>query len=123
VGRQSPGYFKEYYAANKDKLKAKAAEWRLANPRSVRTHSLSRYGITADDFDAMLSQQNGSCAICSTEEPGGKGSFHVDHCHATGVVRALLCNKCNVGLGSFGDSPERLIKAASYIKQHQQEAA
>jgi hypothetical protein len=44
--------------------------------------------------------------------------LHVDHCHQTGHVRALLCTGCNSGLGAFRDSPERLREAAAYIEHH-----
>lgn len=55
-----------------------------------------------DDFDAMLENQQGRCAACSSTTPGGNhNTFHVDHCHVTGQVRALLCNTCNVDLGVF----------------------
>lgn len=79
----------------------------------------TKYGISVERFNEMLVSQDSSCDICGTKEPGGKAQFfHVDHCHASGRVRALLCNACNVGLGHFNDDPERLLKAASYIKHH-----
>jgi hypothetical protein len=114
-------YYKAYYVANREKRIAHAAAWRAANPDANRRNSLKRlYGISIETFDEMLSAQNSSCAICGTADPGGKGQFHVDHCHATGEVRALLCSQCNVGLGSFSDNPERLMQAASYLKRHKE---
>ena len=74
-----------------------------------------KYGITLEDYDRMLEDQGGSCAVCGTEHPGGKGRFHVDHNHSTGKVRGLLCHSCNVGLGALKDSPEVLLKAATYL--------
>lgn len=65
------------------------------------THLRRLYGITADDFDRMLAEQGGRCAICrrTKEEAGGKGEhLHVDHDHETGVVRGLLCTACNTRL-------------------------
>lgn len=87
------------------------------NPRSERCRVLRRkYGLTAERFDEMLAAQGGGCAVCSTTEPGGRwGLFHVDHDHETGEVRALLCHRCNVGLGYFGDDPELLRLAADYL--------
>jgi hypothetical protein len=61
--------------------------------------SLSRYGLDKDSYAAMLASQNNSCALCGIDTPGGKGRWKVDHDHGTGVVRGLLCNQCNIGLG------------------------
>jgi hypothetical protein len=73
-----------------------------------RAYSLRRrYGITAQDADAMLAAQGGLCAICGAA-PAGR----VDHDHETGAVRALLCFNCNGGLGQFRDDPAVLRAAA-----------
>lgn len=114
-----------YYSKNADKVRARQSEWHADNPNSRKQNDLKHnYGIGLDRFNVMLSEQGGACAICGTTTPKGRGNtFHVDHCHTTGRVRSLLCSLCNVGLGHFNDNPERLMKAASYIKQHQQEAA
>jgi hypothetical protein len=76
-------------------------------------HLRRRYGITAEDADAMLEEQGGFCAVCRTEP-----ALHVDHDHATGAVRALLCLGCNGGLGQFTDDPEVLRAAAHYVERH-----
>ncbi len=76
-------------------------------------HLRRRYGITADDADAMLEQQGGLCAICESAP-----AKHVDHDHATGTVRALLCFNCNGGLGQFKDEPDVLRAAAAYVEFH-----
>jgi predicted nucleic acid-binding Zn ribbon protein len=77
------------------------------------------YGITAEQFAAMLEEQNNLCAICRSPEWPGKGSRpHVDHDHATGKVRGLLCGKCNVALGNMHDDPVRLRAAAAYVEAH-----
>ncbi|WP_327580987.1 endonuclease VII domain-containing protein [Nonomuraea sp. NBC_00507] len=69
-----------------------------------------RYGITEDDFERMLAQQGGLCAICRAVP----GTF-VDHSHATGQVRGVLCFNCNNGLGHFGDNTVLLELAALYL--------
>ena len=74
-----------------------------------------KYGIEPAQYVAMVKDQRGLCTIC--EEPL-KRQPHIDHCHETGMIRSLLCYKCNVGLGSFGDDPERLRAAAKYIEAH-----
>jgi hypothetical protein len=76
-----------------------------------------RYGITSDDYDRMLAEQGGCCAICQTDKPGGKArAWSVDHCHSTNKVRGLLCHRCNVGLGYFKDDPVRMARAISYLE-------
>jgi hypothetical protein len=61
----------------------------------------------------MLAEQGGLCAICKSAP-----AVHVDHDHATGAVRALLCFNCNGGLGQFKDDPETLHAAAFYVAFH-----
>jgi len=79
-----------------------------------RTYHLKRrYGITAEEADVMLAEQDGVCAICRTAP-----AAQVDHDHATGKVRELLCFNCNGGLGQFRDDPEVLRAAADYVEQH-----
>lgn len=75
------------------------------------------YGITPEQYGAMLQQQDNRCAICRSDKWPGKGSRpHVDHCHDTGKVRGLLCGKCNVALGNMDDDPIRLRAAAAYVE-------
>jgi hypothetical protein len=74
------------------------------------------YGITQEEYDAQLVRQNYGCAICGSEST--KRKLAVDHCHATGKVRNLLCGPCNTGLGQFKDNPELLDKAAEYLREH-----
>lgn len=77
------------------------------------------YSMTLEQFDEMLSAQGGSCAICGSTEPGGRNQhMAVDHDHATGRIRALLCNPCNRGIGLLGDNPARVRAAAEYLEAH-----
>ena len=67
-----------------------------------RNNQLKRYyGITIEDYDNMLDVQGGICKMCGTDVPGGPGRFAVDHNHATGVVRGLLCMGCNTKIGWY----------------------
>jgi len=81
------------------------------------------YGVTAAKYYQMLASQGGVCAICKEEpEPFGQKTlpgFHIDHCHATGEVRGLLCTYCNSTLGYSKDSVDRLINAAIYLENFQ----
>ena len=78
-------------------------------------HTLKRrYGITIDDYDAMLLAQSGGCAICGRKS-SSRGRLHVDHSHEFGYVRGLLCDSCNSGIGRFKDNSELLNRAAEYL--------
>ena len=75
------------------------------------------YGISEEQTAALLAAQGGRCAICRTDTPGGVGDWHVDHDHATGVVRGLLCNSCNIALGLFRDDEALLTAALAYLER------
>jgi hypothetical protein len=76
------------------------------------------YHLPVGGYDRLFAQQGGQCAICGTDQPGGRYvRLLVDHCHRTGKVRGLLCHGCNAGLGLFKDEPERLVAAAAYLKK------
>lgn len=72
-----------------------------------------RYGITKDMFNKMLKDQNSKCGICETVVD--ENSSHIDHCHTTGKVRGILCEKCNKGLGQFNDNINYLKNAIKYL--------
>jgi hypothetical protein len=80
-------------------------------------HLKRRYGIGADDFDRLVAEQGGVCAICGREDPE-----HVDHSHDTGEVRGILCFNCNGGLGQFRDSVDTLQAAVSDLAGNDEEA-
>lgn len=83
------------------------------------------YGVSRQQYLDMLKAQGGRCAICgrtaddvTSGDPRQK-ELSVDHCHATGKVRALLCAGCNTGLGKFFDNPDLMEKAARYVRDYQ----
>lgn len=81
----------------------------------------TRFGLTTEEYDRILASQNGTCAICA--EPNSiDRRLAVDHNHETGVVRGILCHACNLGLGFFRDSPERMHSAIEYLKRAYAEA-
>jgi hypothetical protein len=93
-------------------------EWARRNPAYARNaHLLRMYGITSEDYDRLAKRQHGRCAICGTEPEPGR-FLAVDHDHATGQVRGLLCDPCNQGLGSMGDDIQRLRLAIRYLQKH-----
>lgn len=83
-----------------------------------------RYGLTPEDLEKMLQDQDNKCVICGQEiflhgSSVNKNKIaHVDHNHETGEVRGLLCDKCNRGLGYFRDNEGYLISAISYLKKN-----
>jgi hypothetical protein len=83
-----------------------------------------RFGITREDYDRMLKEQGGRCAVCKTTNPNGPTSnsnkmknFSVDHCHQTGAIRGLLCTACNRGIGLLGDTVEAILEALRYLQK------
>lgn len=70
-----------------------------------------KYGITYEDFLRLSLNQNNQCKICSNTN-----NLVVDHCHKTGLVRGVICKRCNTGLGHLGDNIEGLTKALQYLK-------
>lgn len=76
-----------------------------------RKHNLQhKYGLSLEDFDNLLEDQNYLCKICKEEK-----ELVVDHCHNSGRVRGLLCRECNSGLGMFKDSILYLQAAQEYL--------
>ena len=106
--------------------KAYSREWTRKNPEKAalkdrRARLKKAYGLTEEDWRQMLADQGHACAICGTGDPGGRGftetfGFHVDHCHTTGVVRGLLCHRCNLAIGHAEDDPQRLRRMADYLE-------
>lgn len=99
--------------------------WKANNPENKKKadHSSGRkwrlkstYGITENDFRSMFEKQNGRCKICNSDNNGKR--LHIDHNHTTGKVRALLCSKCNHGLGLFQEDILILEKAIVYLKDN-----
>jgi hypothetical protein len=85
-------------------------------PKSVNTHQLPHLGRGLRE--AIIEASSGLCCICGSTR--GKRNHHIDHCHATGVLRGLLCHNCNLGIGHFKDNIELLEKAITYLRFHQQ---
>lgn len=71
-------------------------------------------GLTEDQYDEILKSQGGLCAICKSRS---SKTLCVDHCHKLNVVRGLLCNNCNIGLGSFKDNKDSLSSAIEYLSE------
>lgn len=71
-----------------------------------------KFGMDEGEYQRMLEQQGGVCAICNLT---CVRELAVDHCHKTGTVRGLLCLRCNTGIGKLNDDPRLLLRAAKYL--------
>lgn len=98
-------------------LRALDPEKHLADVKAKMRHHYKRYGLTLEDFDRMLLAQNNACAICHSTLPGKeiKRRFAVDHDHATGRIRGLLCHGCNVLLGHLEKEKDIVLNAVAYL--------
>lgn len=110
--------FNAYYRKRREEKheQVRAYELKFHRERRLRV----TFGITESDYAAMLAAQSGACAICKAKQRGGR-RLAVDHCHTTGMVRALLCDLCNKGIGMFRDSPDLLRRAMEYCQGHTQQ--
>lgn len=117
--KRSDETYKEYHCRNQK-------EYRKNNPQNVKNTALKKsFGITLHIYNQMLERQGNVCAICGGKETvhdnrGRLRSLHVDHDHATGKIRALLCSKCNNGLGCFRDNTDVMQKAIDYLNHHKE---
>jgi Autographiviridae endonuclease VII len=104
--------FQDYKIKDPDRLKEK---WKASSKKyhtyeGRREKTLNKYNLTSEKFNELLDKQNGLCWICQD-----RPATDVDHCHKTNVVRGILCNKCNTGLGLFKDNVKFLQKAIEYL--------
>ncbi len=115
-------YLVQYRKDNPEKIKEHARikrsrpGWKAKAATYARRSRLKmKYGLTEAQIIERLETQGGCCLICST--PLTVITLRVDHCHATGLVRGLLCDICNLGLGQFLDDAPRLRNAADYLDE------
>ena len=104
---------------------ARVAAWRAANPDRALSQTRDHmrlwrarnpgFGLTADDLFDMTVAQHGACAICGRVPGPHSRRLAIDHDHATGVVRGLLCYRCNTAIGLLGDDVDTVIAAAAYL--------
>jgi len=93
-------------------------QYRKDNPEKIKNAELIKiFGITLEDYNTMLEDQNGCCKICNVHYTKEKQALSVDHCHTTQQIRGLLCNTCNRAIGLLKDSTETLQKAIEYLNK------
>jgi hypothetical protein len=103
---------KEYRIKNRDSIRMK---W---NKKSRHYHLTIHFNISELEYNEILKSQNYLCAICKKMEPTKNKNLCVDHCHITGKIRGLLCNKCNVGIGMLCDDEDIVKNAYEYLKKN-----
>ena len=121
---------KQYFHADKNSrhglntycktcAKVSLRSWRIENrdeylAQQRDRRSVSLYGMTRAEVLEKVVRQGG-CAVCGSDDPGSPYGWHVDHCHKTGVVRGVLCYRCNTRLVPAAEDP-LLQKAIEYVK-------
>jgi hypothetical protein len=106
--------------------KTQSKEWRKTHPKEIKAFKYQKYwpNLTYEqsllEYDKLMLRQNNLCAICGKPETvrhqqGTLRNLAIDHCHATGKVRGLLCSRCNLGLGMFKDEVALLEKTIDYL--------
>lgn len=98
-------YYREYYKKNQEEIldRQREHDWEC------------KYGVNKAQYDEMLTNQGGKCAICGkTPEQNGK-HLAIDHNHTTGNLRGLLCSNCNLAISNLQDSIQNCIAASEYL--------
>lgn len=111
--------------------KANKKRWKISHPEQVRLEAQryratphgklwakhnrlkTIYGISPDEHQLLHQQANHCCQICGQN----KHRLVVDHDHDSGMIRGVLCDKCNRGLGFFDDNPVKFQQAIDYLKR------
>lgn len=107
------------------KFREKNIDYYKDKPVENRNNLLKyKYKLTIEEYNKMLEKQDNVCAICLLDEQGLNNSgkkkrLAIDHNHETGEVRGLLCTKCNMALGRFDDSIEKIERALNYLKKYE----
>lgn len=123
-------YMRDRYREDPAAGRARTREWRERNPDKRvaidRRNHLRKMGVTPEWYESTLAAQGGRCAICRAPEGcDGRKSLSIDHDHSCcpprtsceNCRRGLICHGCNLALGSMADDPDRLVAAATYLRE------
>lgn len=116
---------KKWQQANPERLNAYRRQYRQRPERKAADregHLKRKYGMTLADYEAIFEAQGGVCAICGEPRPEER-TLHVDHDHETGVIRGLLCFRCNQAIGSLQEDHDIFQAAADYLDRDEEMAA
>jgi hypothetical protein len=107
----------EYRRANREAINARGRAWaktEAGKKRRIGHRLKTRYGLTPEQRDTLFARQGHACAICKTTE--STRPWNVDHCHTTGRVRAILCERCNIVVGRVEEDAAVAQSIADYIR-------
>ena len=107
---------KDYESRNPHIRKKCEKNYAARHPDKIYSKRLKHLGVNYELYMQMFAEQQGTCKICKKPQHGKK--LAVDHCHRTGKIRGLLCEKCNQGLGMFKDNEQLLIEAIRYLEKN-----
>jgi hypothetical protein len=86
-------------------------------PAQVRfPATIKKYGLSRFDYWRLLAKQNNRCAICGELQNGR--ALHLDHCHTSNKVRALICHGCNIAIGMIKEDAQTARAIADYLDRH-----
>ena len=87
--------------------------------RSKDAHYRCRYGISEEQRKELINKQDNKCACCGSEfNDTARGRPVIDHCHSSGQVRDIICDRCNITLGLIGDDTGLAKKLIDYLARH-----
>lgn len=117
-------YKAKWFQKNKQKIYNNYVKRLETDPKKIKSQRFkyyikSKFGITIDEYQRLLENQNGQCAICGYKEPQGAtrhDRLYVDHNHDSGAIRGLLCMHCNAGIGHFKENLTILKNAIQYLE-------
>ena len=119
LSRKNPGLASSYSYECKECTIKRTTNYNKRNSSSVKSQYLKRnYGLTFEEFDALLTEQGNACAVCGTTKLTGRHRrFSVDPYKSTGKIRGLLCYRCNTALGLVGDNIHTLKSMIEYLEK------
>jgi hypothetical protein len=113
--KRAIAHAKRWQQANAERVRDYRRQYRVDHAQQFREGHLRRvFDLTGAQYQALLDAQGGGCALCGRAPRAGR-SLHVDHSHKTGVIRGLLCFRCNVGIGHFREDTLRMADAIVYL--------
>lgn len=117
--KSNPNWHADYRAKNPDKVRAANKKWVENNPEKASRHwkktaVKKRFGLTVEEYDALLQAQGGACYICGEVKP----KMDLDHNHVTGALRKFLCSPCNLLVGNIEKNQAKLQAVFGYLEEH-----